>query len=762
VRSEARALALLLVATSVALVLAFQVRGELFFDLGPNDRRYTSGFREDYEVEEPTMIHWTTTTSAIRLPFSIHGPYEVVIRHKRHVASETEVRFFLAGEQVATENLPQHDFRLTHLRSETDSLRPLTLSMVASSKDPRPLGLALDWIAVRRAPGGARSLLFPNAAAALALLVWVTVLYAFPRVLSFSPRLSLLVASLGAAALVAAAAWNPLWPVHAALTIGWRAHAFAFGLLAIFHAAWRKGKDASREARWAFLLVYVATAVRLFALFHPDFFYPDIRTHSKFVSLIWTEGLHGFFTDFIANQHRHLLGLQLVDGKWLAFPYPPLLYLSIYPLSLLQLPVEEWMLLVPTFFVGVEALLVFSLGRRLGLAGRSAAFAATLHATARVVAFRLAVASFAALLGHFLDLVAIYYLVTFHDRIEKPRHAMVFGTLVAVALLSYAGSALVLGLFVPILTLTWFLSRADRPSHMRKRVAVVLVAAFAGAVLSIGTFYLQYVPELQPILLGTSNGSETGGIDAGGTGVARARARASGIGFTPFAALTMAVRRVNLFYGPGWIFGLATLFALPFVRTRFRHPLATPLLVATLGTYLGLNFLRAGLGPVRIFQFTKDDLVILPLVALVLAALVDRVWNSRPVLACALVVAWVGVGAWGMSRDVRARFIHPEYPLQGGSTDTGRTGSFEEENRNGSGGQHDLVAAGSLRLIEGFVRELEELGFVTGVGRERAQAETGRNPLLQARVGLTPEPLSDGLTQCARDTDAVVHVRPVK
>ncbi|MGH9390274.1 MAG: hypothetical protein ACRD1Z_11720, partial [Vicinamibacteria bacterium] len=381
--------------------------------------------------------------------------------------------------------------------------------------------------------------MIPTAPAVLALLSWVAAFYFLPRFLGLGSRVSLAFGAVAAASLVAAALAHKLWPVHASMTLGLRPHVVTL-LLALFYS-WRRRKQGSvfaePLARWAVLLACAGMAVRLFALFHPDFYYPDVRTHSKFVSLIWTEGLSGFLSNHIENQHRHLLGLQYVSGRWVAFPYPPLLYLSIYPLSLLQLPVEDWMKLVPTALLSVEALVLFAIGGKLGLGPRASLLAVLLHTSARVLAFRVAVASYASRFGHFWDMLAVLYVALFFERLQRPLYGAGLGLLVAISILSYAGSVLTLGLLVPLLCLAvLFFSRDARPKI--STVAALAGWPLAGALAAAWLFYLPYIPEL----LGPSTGSEAA---LGGSGLsALVEPR-----LTPWAALSMASYRLRLFYG---------------------------------------------------------------------------------------------------------------------------------------------------------------------------------------------------------------------
>ena len=554
--ADAFRVGLLLVLAACALVLAFQLPSDIFFDFGPNDARYTRGFREDFEVDEPTIIHWSSDRSTVTLPFRLSGPYDVTLRYKRHIASPAEVRFFLGDERVETATVPQRDFGLIDLHTDNTDGGPFELRLLSRSDDPRPLGLALDWMQIRPSPQfGA---VVPNARALLWMLSWVAAFYIVPRLIGLGFKVASVSSALAACALVVLTGFHKLWPVHASSTLGMRTHVIA-ALLVLFFLLRQRVQGsafATSRARWAVYLVYLGLAIRLFALFHPDFYYPDVRTHSKFVSLIWTEGLDGFFANYIENQHTHLLGLQLVGNHWLAFPYPPLLYLTIYPLSLLELPVEDWMKLVPAALLAVEALILFALAQKLGLTGNAAVFVVLLHATARGLAFRLAVASYAALFGHFWDTVVVLYLVFFFDRIERPLYAMGFALLIAVSILSYAGSALVLGMLVPAFCLAFVFVRKDRRPESKRLVAIA-AWALAGALAAVFSFYWQYIPEIlaRPEAAGSRSELVSELVDVTFTPTCRASDDGA-----PTESLL-------------WVFGVPR-SRMPLLRTGQAHPLA--------------------------------------------------------------------------------------------------------------------------------------------------------------------------------------------
>ncbi|MGH9462121.1 MAG: hypothetical protein ACRD1X_12940, partial [Vicinamibacteria bacterium] len=99
--SEVRRAGLLLLAASILLLLAYQAPTDIFFDLGPNDSSYVSGFRKDFEIDEPTLIHWSLRRGRIDLPFlAPNGPLDISFRYKRHIALPAEIRVFVAGDRV--------------------------------------------------------------------------------------------------------------------------------------------------------------------------------------------------------------------------------------------------------------------------------------------------------------------------------------------------------------------------------------------------------------------------------------------------------------------------------------------------------------------------------------------------------------------------------------------------------------------------------------------------------------------------------------
>ena len=123
-----KAFGLLALLSMSALLLAFQAPGDIFLDFGPNDARYVSGFREDFEIDEPTLIHWSKDRARIRLPFYLRSPYEVTLRFKRHIEKPAEIRLFLDGQAVETFTVPRQDFAVRRFQNPSPRRRPSSSS----------------------------------------------------------------------------------------------------------------------------------------------------------------------------------------------------------------------------------------------------------------------------------------------------------------------------------------------------------------------------------------------------------------------------------------------------------------------------------------------------------------------------------------------------------------------------------------------------------------------------------------------------------
>src|SRR6185295_12551224 len=190
----------------------------------------------------------------------------------------------------------------------------------------------LDWVEIQRAPGASFAL---PASLRWGVIALAILAFAAPRLggLSLGP------AATHAALLTVAAtlgiAWDPL-AAERILALGLPL-AVVTSLVAVGLVRWRPsagwlGIESSPQAGALIAVIFVALAIRLTLLLHPQFFYPDVRVHALFAWELARSGLGDFLRDFTANQYRYSLGLQFENGHWYAFPYPPVFYVLCWPL----------------------------------------------------------------------------------------------------------------------------------------------------------------------------------------------------------------------------------------------------------------------------------------------------------------------------------------------------------------------------------------------------------------------------------------------
>src|SRR6185503_18564796 len=191
-----------------------------------------------------------------------------------------------------------------------------------------------------------------------------------------------------------------------------------FGLAGIgvgrwLHARGRAGADAVRTVA---ALGLAAFLLRALAVNHPDFYYPDLRTHARLVEVLQGAGL-----DFFVHPSRYIWehGVWRTEayGKTYAFPYTPAFHL---PFAALGLPYDSLvtaMKLTAAALTVVPLALVWALARRWS----AATVGAVLMVVVPTYTSRLSFAFLPALLGHAADMALVYWLAGHLERAREPR-----------------------------------------------------------------------------------------------------------------------------------------------------------------------------------------------------------------------------------------------------------------------------------------------------------------------------------------------------
>jgi hypothetical protein len=629
-------------------------------NLGPNDAEYTSGFRDGWErdAEGATRFHWTLSSSVVRMPIHVKGAgHRLRIRLRRHFIEPSEVTLTVEGNRVGRFVARAHygeayrvvDFALPALTGRA----PFALLIESRSALASPLGVAVDWVELARASPSARFTL------PLATSVWLATatLAAFfmLRVTGAARRGAAMPAALVATAGILGV-YADVIATERILRLGVPTFVVtgAFAVLIVRwprSAAWLQLEPRSRTASVLLGIVLAALAIRLVLLLHPQFYYPDVRVHAQFVDALSRRGLAGFLQHFTEDQFRHRFGLQFMNGHWYPFPYPPTLYVACSALrGVAGYAPEVAVSLVPIAANALEAVVVYALGRRLGLSSRVALAGAAAVPLLPVFVARLTLALFPALLGQFADSVVLLFIATHLGDVQRPRVFVPLGVLLGLALLTYTQSLVNFGILFPLFLALQLRDRA--PGARRRWLAWVAVAGL-GVVVSLG-YYGRYVPVFLDMRRGIPVPEEQILLEKAGhlpTTLGDAPPQAhddpyAGPGLDLTRGLTRAVRRLYIFY-----VGFAVALIAGLVLLLRGTEAATARFIAAWAmAYVVLNLASGGLPGPNAFRYNKDVEFIAPLSCLALGVVGVRLYDYARPLGAAFALAW---SAFGASRAIQ-------------------------------------------------------------------------------------------------------------
>ena len=649
---------------AAAVDLGARFARTLLVDLGPNDFDYVRGFREDWERDGLTRFHWTTPAASLSIPFRLSGDgFRLRTRVRRHLLEPAEVKLSAENRTVHVFSI-QADKKLPY-RIESvplprlDGAEAFRLVIQSSSENPRPLGVALDWLEIERA-GSAR--ITPPTGMRWRGALIVVAAFALPWLLGSLPL------SIGHAGVTVVALALGTWvhPIASERVLREGAAiyvAVALGTVVLLSVLRRR--DASNSSLTPTVsaalavVVLVGLALRLAILLHPQFFYPDVRVHAAFARGLARQGVTAFMRDFTENQFRYSLGLQLENGHWYAFPYPPGFYLLAGPLV-------RWASYSPEVAVSVtaaainaaSALLVFGIARRLGLGPATSLGSAATVSVLPLFTTRLSLAYFPAMAGQFLDAAVILYVLARRRELGRPRVVITLALLIAVALLTYTQSVVNLGVILPgFLLLQLLLDRGSWRRHLAFAGAGAL-----GALLAVAVFYARYVPVVADMSRGVPMQGESIVLER----IAqqeRARIAADEPAETgvddPFVGpdvdlvrgLRKASSRLWIFYGPFSI-AVGVGFLLLIKRSE---PELTRFLLVWASVYLFLNLGSAGLPGPNLLRYNKDLEIVAPLFCVCLANAGEWLVRRSRALGTAYGLGYLLWAAWRAHEAFSAR-----------------------------------------------------------------------------------------------------------
>jgi hypothetical protein len=636
-------------------------------DFGPSDVGYVQGFRPDWERDGTTRFRWTGTSSTVALPFRAAGDgHRLRLRLRRHFVEPARVTLKVEGRTVAAFEV-QADTKVPYRIVDIplprlEGRHPFVLAIEAPSDNPRPLGLAMDWVEITRASSAAQFLPPPSLLVRGSLVGLMACLV--PRLGGAPLVLSLVHSLLISLALFFGSVRDPIAaerilregvPVYVAVSV-----------LAVSLLRWQRcrsalGIDSPVMAGALAALTLVALAVRLTLLLHPQFYYPDVRVHGLFAWELARHGPLAFLRDFTVNQYRYSLGLQMENGHWYAFPYPPLFYGLCWPVvSLLGYRPEAAVAVVAAAVNSLEALVIFGIARWLKAAAALALAAAAAHPLLPIFIARLTLAYFPALVGHAVDAVVILYLVSELGRLDRPGVVLKLAGLMGLSFLTYTQSLLNFGVLIGLflgLEITF-----DRNREAMRRLAGLALASALGLALA-SVFYARYIPIFidmrrgipmpeEKVLLEKMEKQREAAAEQEAA-PADADDPYAGPDVDPLRGLRKAGWRLWIFYG---LFAPVVVAGILLLYVRSEGAWAR-FIAAWALTYLVLNLASGGLPGPNLVRYNKDMEVVAPLCCIALAAVGLWLWSRARPLGALYGISYLGFGAFRAWRYLTEKFV---------------------------------------------------------------------------------------------------------
>jgi hypothetical protein len=653
--------ALLAVAGALGPALAARWARPAIIEFGPNDVTYTTGFREGWERDGLTRFRWTGPHATVTVPVGVDAGARLRARLRRHLVEPAEVTLSVAGAKVsrfAIQADVRTPYRTIDVPLSAAIASPVVVTIQSVSVNPRPLGVALDWMEIVAGAGGFRL----AAAHLLRLALIVAAAFAAGR-LSGVPRLW---SALHAVAMMVSATAGTAWDVIASERIASEGAVLycAVAALAVLAArsSWVRVSlrlESPRAAGALTVIALAALAVRLVLVLHPQFYYPDVKVHALFAWQLARHGLARFLQEFTANQYRFSLGLQMEKGHWYAFPYPPLFYMICWPfIRMMRYRPEVAVAVVAAIANSVETWIVFGMARRLRCGTMTALAAAGAAILLPIFTARLTLAYFPALVGHAVDMVVLLVVLAHLPELGRRRVVAGLSVAIAVALLTYTQSVLNFAVLVPLIVLAHLL--VDHGDDVRRRMAGLVAATALGGAIALAVFYGRYVPIFIGMQRGIPMAEERILLEKPAVPAAEAPVQVeepddpyAGPRFDAFRGVRKAGWRMYVFYS--WLAPVIVLGV--FLLWRAQDASRAAFVAAWGATYLVLNFASGSLPGPNLVRYNKDLEVVAPLFCIALATIGQALWRRSRAAAWAFAIAYAAFGTWRAAIYLTTKFV---------------------------------------------------------------------------------------------------------
>lgn len=449
-------------------------------NFGPGDGPYLAGFAPEYEIDDKVATHWTTYHAGVALPLEVRGgPVDLSYRFSRVFGETAEVEVSMGGRAV--DRFQCRGGAVLERSAPLGVLppTPVRVGIESDSHERRDRGLRMDWLRVGLGPGARMRLIGWAAAAPAAVVALVLGLH----LLAGWPPLRAML-------------WTTPWCLAAAaglLLDPWLTHRLLRGIplaLALLGSAGlaagallrRRGRLSAPSLRLLTALGVAAFLIRGLAVNHPDFYYPDLRTHARLVEKVQAEGL-GFFVSPSRAIWEHGVWRTEAYGRTYAFPYTPAFHL---PFTVLPLRYDTLLLALKLAAAAISVIPIFltwALARRLG----ASVLGAALLVAVPTYMSRLSFAFLPALFGHAFDLALLLWLAGHLDKVRAPRTWLAGAACVAACQLAYVSGVMNTAALVLALVLVALLRR--RPLD----AGALALMGLAGAAVSVALYYRDFL-----------------------------------------------------------------------------------------------------------------------------------------------------------------------------------------------------------------------------------------------------------------------------
>ena len=449
-------------------------------NFGPGDAPYVSGFAPAYEIDDKVGTHWTTYHASIDLPLTVHAAEATLAYRFARVYPQTAVTTVTAGGRV----VDRFDSRGGVFQERRAPLGPtagpVAVRLDADSHERQDRGLKMDWLRLEISRGSVvrlRGIAQWIPAVVVALVAVVLLLGGWPL-----GQAAILAAPL--AVTLAAFLWIDPWMTHRMLR-GVPLALAVFGAMGIAVARWQlaRGRATAHSVRLVTALAVLAFVLRAAAVGHPDFYYPDQRTHARLVEKVREKGL-AFFVSPSTAIAEHGVWRTEAYGRTYAFPYTPAFHL---PFAAVGPPYDT--LLVAMKLTGaavsvIPLIVLWALARRLG-ASTAGAF---LMAVIPTYTSRLSFAFLPSLFGHAVDMAFLLWIAGRIDDVGRWRTWMTGVAWVAACQLAYVSG--VINISVLVVALAGLTLIAGR----RREALAILAMGAAGSAIAFAAYYRDFLP----------------------------------------------------------------------------------------------------------------------------------------------------------------------------------------------------------------------------------------------------------------------------